>query len=68
MKGRNRMCDGEETRRITENLRRCAELTDLCLRLRCAVLRQEHSDQEAFRKAMGEVRQAKEHMWRLSHS
>lgn len=68
MKGRNQMGDAQEARRITENLRRCAELTDLCLRLRYAVLRQEHSDQEAFRKAMSEVRQAKERMWRQSHS
>lgn len=54
--------------RITENLLRCAERTDLCLRLRYAVLRQEYPDHEAGRKVMNEVRQAKERAWRRNPS
>lgn len=53
---------------ITENLLRTAELTDLCLQLRVAVLRQEYPDREVFQKVMSEVRQAKEQAWRQSRS
>jgi hypothetical protein len=60
--------DTVESRRITENLLRCAELTDLCLQLRLAVLRQEYPDHEARQKVMSEVRQAKEQVWRRNHS
>lgn len=57
-----------EARRITENLLRCAELTDLCLQLRLAVLKQEYLDQEARQKVMKEIRQAKEQAWQNNPS
>ncbi len=60
--------DTVESRRITENLLRCAELTDLCLQLRLAVLRREYPDHEARQKVMSEVRQAKEQVWRRNRS
>jgi len=60
--------DAAETRRITENLLRCAELTDLCMQLRLAVLKQESPDREARQKVMSEVRQAKERAWRRNPS
>jgi hypothetical protein len=60
--------DAVESRRITENLLRCAELTDLCLQLRLAVLKQEYLDHEARQKVMSEVRQAKEQAWRRNPS
>ena len=60
--------DAVEARRITENLLRCAELTDLCLHLRFAVLKQEYLDHEARQKVMSEVRQAKEQAWRRNPS
>lgn len=60
--------DPAEVRRITENLLRTAELTDLCLKLRLAVLKTTCSDREAREKLMSEVRQAKEWAWRRSPS
>jgi len=60
--------DAVESRRITENLLRCAELTDLCLQLRLAVLKQEYLDHETRQKVMSEVRQAKEQAWRRNPS
>lgn len=63
-----RIIDVEEASRITKNLLECAELTDLCLQLRIAVLRQEWPEQEALRKVMREVRQAKERAWRQNRS
>ena len=60
--------DAAETRRITENLLRCAELTDLCMQLRLAVLKQESPDREARQKVMSEVRQAKERAWQRNSS
>ena len=62
------MGDAQEARRITENLLRSTELTDLCLQLRVAVLRQEYPDREAFQKVMSEVLQVKEQAWCQSHS
>ncbi len=52
--------DPAEASRITENLFPPAELTDLCLELRLAVLKETCSDREAREKVMSEVRQAKE--------
>ena len=60
--------DAVEASRITENLLRCGELTDLCLQLRLAVLKQESPDREARQKVMSEVRQAKERAWRRNPS
>ena len=56
------------SRRITDNLVRSVELTELCFRLRQAVLKQGCSDDEAWRGVMSEVRQAKERAWRQSPS
>lgn len=43
---------------------RCAELTELCLELRCAVLRQSYPEQEVRRMVMREILEAKERRWR----
>lgn len=58
----------DESRRMSENLIRATELTDLCLELRFAKLRQQFSPQEAAKRVMREVRQAKEQAWGQSRS
>jgi len=63
MQTRDPMDNEEEARRIIANLLRTAELTDLCLHLRAAVLKGDSRDREAFQKVMKEVRQAKERAW-----
>lgn len=60
--------DQDDAGRITENLLRCAELTELCTELRDAVLRQEYPDQDVSRRPMEEVREAKERAWRRHRS
>jgi ADP-heptose:LPS heptosyltransferase len=67
--GQGRMRDGhaDEGSRIVENLRRCGELTDLCLRLRQTVLSQQHAGRDAKRRLLDEIRQAKERAWRRNH-
>lgn len=57
----------DEARQV-ENLRRAAELTDLCLALRCAVLGPHDSPHEAMKRVMREVLEAKERAWRPSPS
>lgn len=54
----------DQAERITENLMRCAELTELCLELRCAVLKQSYPEQEARRMVKREILEAKERRWR----
>jgi hypothetical protein len=48
---------------VTTNLLLCAELADLCLQLRYAVLRQQGSEAEARRKVTAEIVEAKERVW-----
>ena len=60
----DRLRKGDDANQITENLLQCAELTDLCLRLRYAVLRQGYPDEEAERRLFSEIREAKERAWR----
>ena len=59
----NRNEKTDESRRITENLLRCGELTELCLELRLAVLRQEFSDEEARKRLWREIREPKHRAW-----
>lgn len=53
----------EEASRITENLVLCCELTDLCLRLRLAVLKEKWSEEEADRRLWREIIDSKERAW-----
>lgn len=54
--------------RQAENLRRAAELTELCLALRCAVLGPQESTRETMIRVMREVLNEKERAWRSSPS
>lgn len=53
-----------EQARITENLRRTIELTELALALRAAVIRQQDPTGDAMKKVMHDIRLAKEQAWR----
>jgi hypothetical protein len=53
----------DDAGRITRNLLRCAELTELCLQLRFAVLRQQCSEKEARRRFTAEILEAKARAW-----
>ena len=54
--------------RITENLRRTVELTELGLALRHAVLQQSNPQGKGMTQVMHEIRLAKEQAWRQSRS
>jgi hypothetical protein len=58
----------EESERVTQNLLQCGELTELCLELRLAVLRQECPEDEARRRLWRDILQAKERAWQRNPS
>ena len=66
MKGQSSCLD--EGRRMSDNLMRAIELTEVCLELRKAILRQQYGPEEADKRVMHEVWQAKERAWQKSRS
>jgi hypothetical protein len=57
-----------EQARMTENLRRTIELTELALALRAAVVRQQDPHCDPMKKVMHEIRLAKEQAWQQNPS
>ncbi|RMH37846.1 MAG: hypothetical protein D6690_01780 [Nitrospirae bacterium] len=58
----------EESQRITARLRQAAELTELCLALRKAVVRRDFPHEDADARVMREIRLAKERAWQQNRS
>lgn len=58
-----RHSDQPDDAKIAANLRRAIELTEIGLRLRCAVLQQNDPQGDAMVKVMHEIRCAKEPAW-----
>jgi hypothetical protein len=57
-----------EQAKITENLRRTIELTELALALRAAVLQQQDPHSDPMKKVMHDIRLAKEQAWQQNPS